>query len=84
MSNYYKYTITAVIEKECPECYGGGIIPTLYPTGHHEVKCEICEGRGYIEDLDSPLIEKIKEHKCDCGGEKTGLPHYPWCSLETK
>lgn len=32
----------------CPECEGGGFVAKLLPSGHAEVKCEICCGRGYL------------------------------------
>lgn len=35
--------------EQCPDCEGGGIIPKLYPNGHTEARCDLCEGEGYIE-----------------------------------
>ena len=67
-------------EMVCPECEGGGFIAKLYPNGHTEARCEICDGRGYIEEGESEYKSTFKEKRCECGSDTVGSPmHSAWC-----
>lgn len=33
---------------ECPDCGGSGFIAKLYPSGHTEERCDLCDGSGEV------------------------------------
>lgn len=42
------------MRKECPECFGRGMIESLDGDGYgSEVFCDNCNGLGWIDDPDS-------------------------------
>lgn len=38
--------------KECPDCYGRGILTTPSKNAHRSVTCDRCNGTGYVRKVD--------------------------------
>lgn len=56
-------------EKECPECDGDGQVEYEYngkeSTHYKDIDCPLCDGKGFIIDLESKKFEQEPDHsKC--------------------
>ena len=49
VSNWAHLELTNPNRQECGDCSGGGFIGRLYPSGHTEVRCETCNGNGFLD-----------------------------------